>query len=169
MSSAYERELKNILEGEKKTLSKVTTSLSAVARDHYYRIIDRPFIVVRAAGSFGVDLVAIRGDISFLVEIKTSITDTLHFSTMNGKLQQQAEKMQNNCEKTKTLPIYAYRLKNHRGDSWRIFTLEIEGLEGRARILHNRLPKLDQSTKGNFIMHWDQGLELAHFIDYLCR
>lgn len=169
MSSAYEREFKNILEGEKKTLSKVTTSLSAIDRDQYYRIIDRPFIVVRAAGSFGVDLVAVRGDISFLVEIKTSITDTLHFSTMNGKPQQQAEKMQNNCEKTKTLPIYAFRLKNHRGDNWRIFTLDIEGLEGRARILHNRLPKLDQSANGNFIMHWNQGLELAQFIDYLCR
>jgi Holliday junction resolvase len=169
MSSAYERELKNILEAEQKTLKKVTTSLDTLARDDYHRIKEKPFIVVRAAGSFGFDLVAIRGDMSFLIEIKTSIFDTIHFSSTDGKLQQQAEKMKTECEKTKTLPIYAYRLKNHRGDAWRIFTIDIHGLEGRSRILHNHLPRLEQSSKGNFIMRWNKGLNLSEFINYLCR
>jgi len=169
MSSAYERELKNILEAEQKTLKKVTTSLEPLARDDYLRIKDKPFIVVRAAGSFGFDLVAIRGDMSFLIEIKTSIFDTLHFSSTDGKLQQQADKMQIDCEKTRTLPIYAFRLKNYRGDSWKIFTIDIHGLEGRSRILHNQLPKLERSTKGNYIMRWNEGLPLAKFIHYLCR
>lgn len=169
MSSNYERELKRILEGEQVTISKLTKTCSALEKDSYLRICGRPFTVVRAAGSFGVDLVAIRGDISFLVEIKTSIGDTIHFSSVDGKLQKQAEKMRTECEKTKTLPIYAFRLKGHRGDSWRLFTMNVEGLEGRAKIINNRIPKLDHSKRGNFIMRWDEGLPLSDFISYLCR
>jgi len=106
MSSVYERELKGILEGDEKILSRVTKTCSALEKNSYYLIRDKPFIVVRAAGSFGVDLVALRGDVSFLMEIKSSTTDTLHFSSVDGKLQRQAEKMRGECEKTRTLPLY---------------------------------------------------------------
>jgi len=169
MSSVYERELKGILEGDDKTLSKMTKTCSALEKGSYYLTKQKPFIVVRAAGSFGVDLVALRGDISFLMEIKSSTVDTLHFSSVDGKLQRQAEKMQRECEKTKTLPVYGFRLKGHGGDSWRLFTLEISQLEGRAKILHNRLPKLGRSKGGNFIMRWDDGLPLSDFLMYLCK
>ncbi|MCX6668166.1 MAG: Holliday junction resolvase, partial [Euryarchaeota archaeon] len=114
-ASQYEREFKGILEGEEKILSKITKTCSALEKANYFMISNKPFIVVRAAGSFGVDLVAVRGDISFLVEVKTSVEHTLHFSSVGGKLQEQAELMCNMCEKTKTLPIYAFRLKNFRG------------------------------------------------------
>ena len=169
MSSEYERELRNILEGENKILTKITKTCTGMEKDSYYRICDKPFIVVRAAGSFGADLVALRGDISFLVEIKSSTSDTIHFSSVEGKLQKQAEKMRHDCEKTKILPIYAFRLKGVRGDTWRIFTMDVDGLEGRAQILHKRIPKLDNSKSGNFIMRWGNGLPLSDFISYLCR
>jgi Holliday junction resolvase len=169
MSSVYERELKGILEGDEKILSKVTKTCSALEKQNYYLTQGKPFIVVRAAGSFGVDLVALRGDISFLIEIKSSMTETLHFSSVDGKLQRQAEKMQRDCEKTRTLPVYGFRLKGHGGDSWRLFTMEIQQLEGRARILHNRLPKLNISKGGNFIMRWEDGLPLSDFLLYLCK
>ena len=169
MSSVYERELKGILEGDEKTLSRVTKTCSALEKDSYYLTREKPFIVVRAAGSFGVDLVALRGDISFLMEIKSSTTDTLHFSSVDGKLQRQAEKMRGECEKTKTLPLYGFRLKGHGEDAWRLFTLENDHLEGRAKILHNRLPQLTRSKSGNYIMRWEDGLPLAAFISYLCR
>jgi Holliday junction resolvase len=169
MSSHYEREFKGILEGEDKILSRVIRTCSSHEKESYSRVNDKPFIVVRAAGSLGADLVALRGDISFLIEIKTSVDDTIHFSSENKKLQKQAEKMLKECERTKTLPIYAFRLKARRGDSWRIFTMDIEGLEGRTRILHKRLPKLARSKSGNFIMRWKEGLPLSEFISYLCR
>jgi Holliday junction resolvase len=169
MSSVYERELKGILEGEEKTLSRVTKTCSALEKSNYYLTQQKPFSVVRAAGSFGVDLVALRGDISFLMEIKSSNTDTLHFSSVDGKLQRQAEKMQRECEKTKTLPIYGFRLKGHGGDTWRLFTMDVHQLEGRAKILHNRLPKLAVSKNGNFIMRWEDGLSLSDFLTYLCK
>jgi Holliday junction resolvase len=167
--SQYERELKGILEGENKILSKLIKTFTAIEKDNYLSIKNKPFAVIRAAGSFGVDLVAVRGDISFLIEVKTSIEDTLHFSSISGKLQKQAELMRDTCKKTKTLPIYAFRLKNHRGDSWRIFTIDINNLEGRPSVLHKRIPKLDCSKSGNFIMRWKKGLPLSDFILYLCR
>jgi len=165
----YERELKNILEGELKTLVKITKTCSVIEKMNYLKISEKPFAVIRAAGSFGVDLVATRGDISFLTEVKSSIDDTIHFSSIGGKLQEQAETMKNICEKTKSLPIYAFRTKGKRGDSWRIFTMDINGLEGRSSVLHKRLPKLTTSKKGNYVMKWNEGMPLSDFISYLCK
>jgi len=167
--SQYERELRGILEGEKKTLDRITKSCSALEKDNYLKINDKPFVVIRAAGSMGVDLVAVRGDISFLTEVKSSISDTLHFSSVAGKLQKQADSMFKTCTKTKTLPIYAFRLKGQRGDSWRFFTSDIEGLQGTASVLNRRLPKLDRSKTGNFVMRWENGMPLSDFISYLCK
>jgi len=165
----YERELKNILEAEVKTLTKVTKTCTVLEKINYTKISKKPFAVIRAAGSFGIDLVATRGDISFLTEVKSSIEDTIHFSNIGGKLQEQAEAMKNICEKTKTLPIYAFRTKGKHGDSWRIFTIDINGLDGRSNVLHKRLPKLKKSKKGNFIMKWNEGMPLSDFISYLCK
>lgn len=168
-ASQYERELKGILGGENKTLTKITKTCSALEKDNYLKICDKPFAVIRAAGSIGVDLVAVRGDISFLTEVKSSVSDTLHFSSVGGKLQKQADDMCDECKRTKTLPVYAFRLKGHRGDSWRFFTLDIDGVEGAASILHRRLPKLDRSKTGNFVMRWKDGMPLSDFISYLCK
>jgi Holliday junction resolvase len=168
-ASQYERELKNILEGESKTLTRITKTCNVIEKMNYSKISERPFAVIRAAGSFGVDLVATRGDISFLTEVKSSIEDTIHFSNISGKLQEQAETMKNICEKTRTLPIYAFRTKGKRGDSWRIFTMDLDNLEGRTSVLHRRLPKLKKSKKGYFVMRWNEGMPLSDFISYLCK
>lgn len=168
-SSNYERELKNILEGEPKTLLNVTKTCSEIEKYNYFKIKEKPFVVLRAAGSFGIDLIATRGDISFLTEVKSSNENVIHFSSMAGKLQKQAENLKKICEKTKNLPIYAFRIKGHHGDSWRVFTIELSGLEGRASIIHKRLPKLKKSKSGNFVMVWDEGMPLSDFIAYLCK
>jgi len=168
-ASQYERELKNILEGESNILDKITKTCSIIEKDNYQKIAKKPFAVIRAAGSFGIDLVATRGDISFLTEVKTSKENTLHFSSMSGKLQQQAEDMIKLCEKTQTLPLYAFRAKRVRGDSWRIFTFHMKNLSGRQKILNNRIPKIGKSKTGNYIMKWGEGMPLSDFISYLCR
>jgi len=170
MSSHYERELKGIFEGDQVLLEKITKRCTPQEKDNFYAVIKKRFIVVRAAGSLGVDLVALRGDVSFLVEIKSSVQDTLHFSSVGGKLQQQALAMQQDCVTTKTLPIYAFRLKNApTGDSWRLFTMQVPGLEGRLQVLSKRLPLLQQSKQGSYIMRWHEGLPLSDFIAYLCK
>ena len=167
--SQYERELRGILEGNPKTLEKVLKSCSTLEKESYLQITEKPFAVIRGAGSLGVDLVAVRGDLSFLIEIKSSSSPTLHFSQMSGKLQQQAIGMKNLCQRTKTLPIYAFRLKNVRGDTWRFFTLDVDDLRGKIGIVHKRLPCLQQSKNKNYIMHWDQGMKLADFISYISQ
>ena len=169
MKGDYERELKGILQGNKDILINVTRRCSPEEKEKYLKIIETPFTVVRAAGSFGIDLVAVRGDLSLLIEIKSSNKDTIHFSSQNGKLQKQAYLMREECKRSKTLPIYAYRLKNYRGgDAWRIFTLdEMNCLIGRAKIVHKKIPKIKKSNNGNLIMKWDNGMSLAEFIDYI--
>ena len=167
--SQYERELRGILEGDNTILNRVTRSCTTLEKELYLQIIKKPFAVIRAAGSLGVDLVAVRGDISFLVEIKSSSSQTLHFSTIAGKLQQQAESMKRLCQKTKTLLIYAFRLKNIRGDSWRIFTLDSLLLTGRLAIMYKRIPQLEISKNHNYIMRWDHGMLLSDFIDYIIK
>lgn len=169
MSSAYERELKGILEGDEKVLSKVTHSCSSEEKENYRKIQRQPFIVVRAAGSLGVDLVALRGDIAFLIEVKSSLEATMHFSSIDGKPQRQAESMRDGCLKTKTLPLYAYRYKGFRGDMWRLFTFDLPSLEGRAQVLNRRVPKLETSKQGNYVMRWEDGMPCSEFVSYLCR
>ena len=168
-SSQYEREIKGILEGDNRIIQKITKTCSVIEKNNYMNIYEKPFVVVRAAGSFGIDLVALRGDVSFLLEVKTSIEKRLHFSSIKGKLQKQAEDMQKICEKTKTLPIYAFRIKNHRGDCWRLFTLEVKSIEGRIKLLQKRIPLIEKTNNDNYIMRWDNGLKLSDFILYLCR
>jgi len=165
--SQYERELRGILEGEKKTLSKIVKTCSVLKQEQYLKICQKPFAVIRAAGSLGIDLVAVRGDVSLLIEIKSSSSDTLHFSTMAGKLQQQADVIQQLCQKTHTLPLYAFRLKNIRGDTWRLFTLDDLTLSGRLSIIHRRLPLLERSKKNFYIMRWKEGMSLSSFIEYI--
>ena len=71
------------------------------------------------------------------------------------------------CAQSGVLPVYAFRLKGVRGDSWRVFTLDMEPPKGIGGIIHGRLPKLRQTVKGNFVMEWEHGMPLSRFIEYL--
>jgi Holliday junction resolvase len=166
--SEFERELKGILTGDNGILHKITKTCSTSESSDYMTILINPFIVIRSAGSLGIaDLVAIRGDMSFLIEIKSSKAKEIRFSRASGANQKQAEKIVKQCEKTGTLLLYAQRLKGLRGDSWRIFSLDIKGLSGIARLIHNKVPLLRKTRGGIYIMNWDDGMKLSTFIRYL--
>ena len=166
-ASSYERELKGILSGREDVLERVTKTCSEAQRTAYWSTQSRPFIVTRAAASIGVDLIALRGDISFPLEVKASTHDVLRTSSNSGRETQQAEDMMELCKAAGVLPIYAFRRKGVRGDSWRIFTLEMERPLGIAGFLHARLPKLRQTEKGNYVIEWESGMPLADFLRYL--
>lgn len=168
MSSNYERELRAILKGDEEVLERVTRTCSAEQKQKYMAILKKPFIVVRAAGSYGIDLVAVRGDISFLVEIKSSGSDTIHFSK-NDVLMRQASNIIKECERAGALPIYAFRLKNCRGDAWRMFTLNVKSVSGKAREIQKVLPKIEVSKGNKFVMKWKDGMPLSDFIYLLSR
>ena len=167
MGTVYERELKGILSGDEKILERCLKTCSPVERENYRGILSKPFIVIRAAGSFGVDLVAIRGDYSFPIEEKSSAKTVLHFSG-SQRLTEQAEHLRCECEKAGVIPLYAYRLKGFRGDAWRMFTLDIEGLEGRNKLLYSRLPHVSHTRNGNLVLRWEEGMPLNTLISYLC-
>ncbi len=163
----YERELKAILTGDDKAISKMVKTCSAMEKAGYLRMPSEPFLVIRAAGSLGVDLVALRWDFSFPIEVKSSSDSTMHFSK-SQRLIEQAGRMLDDCSRSHLVPIYAYRLKGIRGDPWRIFTIPTDHeFKGRNSILYRRMPKIDISSEGNYIMRWNDGMKLSDLILYL--
>jgi len=166
MGRIFERELKGILRADADMLERVTKTCDEGERKAYFRIRERPFMVIRGAGSLGVDLVAIRSDLSLPIEVKSSVNDVLRFSR-NEKLAVQAKEMMEDCRRVGLMPIYAFRYKRQRGDAWRIFTLDVGPVNGKLRVIYARLPKISPSKDGNLIMRWDEGMPLSKFIDYL--
>lgn len=167
----YERELKNILSGDEKVISKIMkTSLDDEAAS-YSTLTEKPFMVVRAAGSHGVDLIAMRWDYSFPIEVKSSVDDVLHFSR-SPRLGEQAEWMRGECARSQLLAVYAMRYKkpscNVRGDPWRLFCVPMGvRLRGSAGLLQRLLPELETGPSGNYIMTWEKGMKLSDFVRYV--
>lgn len=164
----YERELKGILTGDEERIKKATKTCSEEEKEGYMTAKDIPFMVVRGAGSLGMDLVAVRGDVSFLIEVKSSNEEVLYLSDQK-RLTEQAEEMIDICTKTKLLPVYAFRLKGQRGDKWKLFTFEIEGLSKKYRILNKKIPAVKKTVHGNYKIPWHDGLPLNKFLSYLGR
>jgi hypothetical protein len=163
----YERELKGLLSGDEKTITKMVKTCSPTETIAYKSLMDNPFLVTRAAGSLGIDLVALRWDFSFPIEVKSSSEDVMHFSK-NARLIDQANDMLTECTQSHLVPIYAYRLKSFRGDPWRVFTIPTEHIfKGRNAILFRRVPKFEVSSNGNFIMRWENGMKLSELISYV--
>jgi Holliday junction resolvase len=166
MGRIFERELKGILSANEDVLARVTKTCDPEERAGYMRIKERPFMVVRGAGSLGVDLVAIRTGLSLPIEVKSSTSDVLRFSR-SEKLVIQAQEMIDDCKRVGLMPVYAFRYKRQRGDAWRIFTLDVGKLDGRLKLVYERVPRITPSKEGNLIMRWNDGMPLSKFIDYL--
>lgn len=163
----YERELKNLLSGERKAIDKMVKTCDEREKVAFESLEKNPFLMIRAAGSLGVDLVALRWDFSFPIEVKSSVDEIMHFSR-NPRLTEQAERMKAECALSHLLPIYAMRLKNQKGDPWRVFTLPIdEDLKGFAGFLQRRIPAIRVNDNGNYIMKWSDGMKLSDLIEFM--
>ena len=83
MSSQYERELRQVLAGVPSGVEGVIRSCSPIEKERMRLVLNRPFLVVRAAGS-GMegtgDLLALRGDLCFPIEVKSTKADKLYLS-----------------------------------------------------------------------------------------
>ncbi len=157
IGSQYERELRSVLAGELKGVRAVTRSCSEIERSQAMKVTNRPFLVVRAPGSGSEgtgDLLALRGDICFPIEVKSSKTSRLYLS---GRTSDQFKSLKETGERCGLLPLYAFRLKGVRGDSWRIMKVEVEGLKGKLRHLSRSIPSLPLTRNGREFLDWDQG------------
>ena len=169
MASGYERELRAVLAGTPDGVRAVTRSCSELEKARAMRVIQRPFLVVRAAGS-GMegsgDILALRGDLCFPIEVKTTKNKKLYLS---GRTRSQYDAMQAEGERCHLMPLYAQRLKGVRGDSWRIFRVETSTLSSKLALLSRRIPALPLTSKGNPMLAWEEGLPLHKFLAVLCR
>ena len=164
MGSQYERELRQVLAGIPKGVEAVIRSCNEQEKMKMRLIIQRPFLVVRAAGS-GMegsgDLLALRGDLCFPIEVKSSKKSKFYLS---GRTKDQYESMIYEGERCNLMPLYAYRLKGIRGDSWRVFRVETESLSGKLRKLSPLIPAFPKTRGGKPFMDWEQGMKLNDFI-----
>ena len=169
MTSQYERELRHVLAGIPTGVEAVIKSCTVEEKERMRLVLQRPFLVVRAAGS-GIegsgDLLALRGDVSFPIEVKTTKSRKIYFS---GRTLDQYNALACEGERCGLMPLYAHRLKGVRGDSWRIFRVETSTLEGRLSILARRIPNLPRTRKGRVFIDWDQGMPLNEFINIVCQ
>ncbi|MCA1814675.1 MAG: hypothetical protein LC624_12145 [Halobacteriales archaeon] len=165
----YERELKGLLGGDPDIVGMLARRCGPEGAPHMESTLARPFLVVRAAGSLGCDLIALSGDFSFPIEVKSSEGDVVRFSG-SAHLKEQIAVMKRDCERAQVLPLYAFRAKGlgpKGGDPWRVFTLPGGSYHGRMRLVYDKLAKLDVSKEGNFIMRWNDGTPLHRFLAYI--
>jgi len=169
VGTIYERELRSVLAGELKGVRAVTRSCSEVARAKAMSVIQRPFLVVRAAGSGSEgtgDLLALRGDMCFPIEVKSSKSDRIYLS---GRTMEQYNALKSTGERCGLLPLYAFRLKGVRGDSWRIMRVEVEGLSGKLRHLSRSIPPLPLTSRGSPHLNWNAGMPVHRFLSLVCK
>lgn len=168
MTGAYERELREVLSGTEKGVHAVTKSCTPEEKARTRRVLERPFLVVRAAGS-GMegsgDLVALRGDCCFPIEVKTTRAEKLYFS---GRTKDQLNAMIREGERSGLMPLYAHRRKGVRGDSWRLFRVETEGLTGTLARMAKMIPPLPLNRNGSPFIDWEQGMPLNQFLGMMC-
>ncbi len=168
MTGAYERELREVLSGTEKGITAVTRSCTPEEKHQMRRVAERPFLVVRAAGS-GMegsgDLVALRGDCCFPIEVKSTRATKLYFS---GRTKDQLNAMIREGERSGLMPLYAHRRKGVRGDSWRLFRVETQGLKGTLARLAKMIPALPLNRNGSPFIDWEQGMPLNRFIGMMC-
>lgn len=168
MSSQYERELRQVLAGVPKGVDSVIRSCNPLEKQKMRQVIERPFLVVRAAGS-GMegtgDLLALRGDLCFPIEVKSTRATKLYLS---GRTKLQYEAMVHEGERCNLMPLYAHRQKGIRGDSWRIFRVETQNLSGRLRQLEKSIPAFPTTRNGSVYLNWEDGMPLHAFIALVC-
>jgi len=168
VSSKYERELRQVLAGLSKGVEAIIKSCNEIEKAKMRLVEKRPFLVVRAAGS-GIegsgDLLALRGDLCFPIEVKSSKKDKLYLS---GRTVDQYNSLVYEGNRSSLLPLYAFRLKGVRGDSWRIFRVETDTLHGKLRQLAPFIPSLPKTRNGTPYLNWNDGLALNEFIALVC-
>ena len=167
-ASTYERELKGIMEADVSILKRMIKKCNAKISRKYLMIGKKPFLVIRAAGSLGFDLLAVRGDLSLPIEVKSSSSKKISFTSNSAREVRQAELFKTKCERSELFPIYAFRLKNVKDDVWKIFTLDIENVDKDRLWLYDQIPKIDRTKKMNYILRWENGMPLSDFIELLC-
>jgi len=168
-ASQYERELRSLLEGERGALRHYARYLAPEQRRTLDRLERGPFLVVRAAGSHGFDLVAMRAGFAFPIEAKASADEVIRFSSASGRMTDQLNEHLEAAKRGGLIVLYAYRhLGNRAGEPWRLYTPQTDHQNhGRVEFLRKYLPPIEWTKDGNGVLRWENGLPLSAFLDSL--
>jgi Holliday junction resolvase len=163
-SSAYERELKELLQANPDALARYAKSVPPADRPQVASFSRAPFLVVRAAGSFGFDLVALRSEFAFPLEVKASASDTIRFSAASGRAALQLEQHRKAVARVGLVILYAYRrVGRGHGEPWRVYAGGVGPSTGRYRVLNRWLPPVESTKEGNGVLRWGAGMPLSRF------
>ncbi|MCL4327985.1 MAG: hypothetical protein M1151_00640 [Candidatus Thermoplasmatota archaeon] len=163
--SQYERELANILSADIRIFGRYAKR-SSLSESDAASIVEKPFFTVRAAGSLGADLIALRENLTLIIEVKSSSRDSLVFSESSGMRQEQAERLLKMSERAGLFVTYAYRIKNTKGDPWMLFKIGKEP-SGSMRYIYRLLPSPAVTNSGNYKLTWKEGFPLSRFLGYV--
>jgi Holliday junction resolvase len=165
-SSAYERELRSLLEGQPAAVRSYAHALAPTERKEFEGLIDQPFLIIRAAGSLGFDLVALRREYAFPIEVKASSEAVIRFSAASGRANEQLEAHRRAVSRVGLTVLYAYRRIGLRGnETWRLFVAGDLPKTGVLRIVCQPLPPVGRTPEGNGILRWEEGMELSRFLN----
>ena len=165
-SSAYERELRTLLEGETGAVRSYARVLPPELRGSFERLRDEPFLVIRGAGSLGFDLVALRREFAFPLEVKASAEPVIRFTAASGRADAQLAAHREAVGRVGLTVLYAYRRLGLRNEeSWRIFLASPPPEWGVLKYLCRRLPPVNTTREGHGILRWEEGLPLSRFLD----
>ncbi|GIS27392.1 MAG: hypothetical protein CM15mP128_1510 [Methanobacteriota archaeon] len=164
--SAYERELLHVLAGSADGVDAVTRSCtprrSASACVQSSKLPSWSFEPGKRYRGTG-DLLVLRGD-ALSPSGECSKDRKLYLS---GRTLDQHDALVATGERTGLMPLYAYRLKGTRGDSWRIFRVKTSHVSGHMERLVAHVPLLPLTARGRPHLDWDQGLPLNRFVHLL--
>ncbi len=165
-SSAYERELRSLLEGEPSAVRAYARALDPELRASFERLTQEPFLVIRGAGSLGFDLVALRREFAFPLEVKASSEPQIRFTAASGRADAQLAAHREAVGRVGLTVLYAYRRLGLRNEeSWRIFLASPLPEWGILKVLCRRLPPVSTTREGHGILRWEEGLPLSRFLD----
>ncbi len=163
--SSYERELRDLLQGDRSAVQRYAKALEPSARRTLEQVVSAPFLVVRGAGSLGFDLVALRRELALPVEVKASAESSILFSAASGRAADQLEAHRTAVERVGLVAVYAYRKIGHRdGDPWRLYSAARQPQRGMLGLLAKRLPPVERTREGNAVLRWEHGMPLVRFL-----
>jgi Holliday junction resolvase len=164
-SSGYERELKELLQGKPESIARYYRLVPPIERGVVDRLQRAPFLVIRGAGSLGFDLVALRDDFAFPIEVKASAESTILFSAASGRAQEQLEAYRKIVHRVGITIFYAYRRVGVRdADPWRIYLASQKSTRGHLRFVAEHMPSVETTPSGNTVLRWESGMPLHEFM-----
>jgi hypothetical protein len=165
-ASAYERELRTLLEGDPAAVRSYARSLPPERRAAFERLISEPFLVIRGAGSLGFDLVALRREFAFPLEVKASSEDVIRFTAASGRADAQLAAHREAVGRVGLTVLYAYRRVGRRSEeSWRVFLASPPPEWGVLKYICRRLPPVSTTREGHGILRWGEGMPLSQFLE----